>query len=371
MKFKVKTHDFQKAINSVEGVITAREIKSALSNIKVETGEKAIFLSATDLEISLKTSVEAEVFETGSISLPARQLSNAFKTINFEHTMLETDQEYPTQTIITDADSKIDFRLNINGIDADEIKTIGTVDMESIFELPCRTFLEMIRKTSYAVALEDTRFVFNGLFVLSKGEHVSFIGTDGRRLAKVDRVFPNKIPFDSGIIIPHKAVREIQKMIELNEFGRVGIIDKQIYIAIGNVELLCKLIDGTYPDYDSVIPKSSSENVRINKDSFQIALKQALIAAEEPSRQIRLRFVDNHLHINSSTPGSTEININIPVEYNSDETIIAFKGDYLIDVVKSIDDSELTVEFSGSNAPVLFRDPSDEEYLSVIMPMKL
>jgi DNA polymerase III subunit beta len=371
MKIEVKTSEFLKGISSVEGVISVRELRSILSNIKIEAEEEHVYLSATDLEISLKTTVNAKVIQPGTISLPAKQLSSSFKTLNFENALLEINDEYPTQVLITDADKKVDFSMNINGADAEEIKTISKVEDSMVAEIDCQQFAKMIKKTAGSVAVDDTRYVFNGLFVISKEEKLSAIGTDGRRLAKIDRINNNHLPFDKGIIIPHKAIREIQKMIDLNPVGKVGFIEEQIYFAAGNVEMLCKLLDGTFPDYESVIPKSTSKEARIAKDKISIALRQALIAAEEPSRQIRLKFHDNILNINSSTPGATEVNINLPIEYTDDETTIGFKGEYLVDVVKTIEGDEVIIGFTTSNAPVVFKDPADLEFLTVIMPMKL
>ena len=148
-------------------------------------------------------------------------------------------------------------------------------------------------------------------------------------------------------------------------------ISSEDLIKINEIELLCKLIDGNYPDYEAVIPKETHNNIKMPKDKFLVALRQALIAAEEPSRQLRLRFNDNNLHINASTPGTTEANINIPVDYSGEDTTIAFKGDFLLDIVKSIEDQEIIIEFNNSNAPVVFKDPSDPQYISVVMPMKL
>jgi DNA polymerase-3 subunit beta len=373
MKFLVKTSEFQKAISSVEGIITAREIKSVLSNIKVETAEDKVFLSATDLEISIKTSVSAKIISHGTSSIPAKQLSSILKTINFHETSIETisDNEGGVKTLITDGESKVDFRMFINGVEGEEITTIPKIENDLIFDFPCFTLAHMIKKTSYSVALEDTRFVFNGLYIVNTDNKICIVGTDGRRLAKIEREIQNDLPFKKGVIIPHKAIREILKMIDSAESGKIGLVDNQIYVAIKDVEILCKLIDGNYPDYEAVIPKDNKFSIHIPRDSFSIALKQALIAAEEPSKQIRLTTNKNSLHINSSNPGTTEVNINIPLQYDGDEMVIAFKGDYLADVVKSIEDSEIRVHFNNPNAPVTFKDGSDENYTSVIMPMKI
>jgi DNA polymerase-3 subunit beta len=373
MKFHVITSDFQKAISSVEGIISIREIKSALSNIKIETTEDKILLSATDLEISIRTSVPAKILSEGKGSVPAKQLSNILRLVNFPETSVEIvgDSEGTEQTLIKDAQEKIDFKMTINGISSDELKTIDKVNNDIKKEIPCFTLANMIKKTYSFIAVEDTRYVFNGLFLKTTPEKIIVAGTDGRRLAKIEREIQNDLPFEKGVIIPHKAIREILKLIETHDSGKMSLLDNQIYLEVNGSELLCKLIDGNYPDYEAVIPKETKYVVRLNKENFNVVLKQALIAAQEPNKQIRFGFSKGNLNINSSTPGTTEVSINIPVEYEGEDLLIALKGEYLTDLLKSIDDTDFDMRFSSPNAPVIFKDPSDEKFISVMMPMKL
>ena len=373
MKFHVKTTDFEKAISSVEGVVTVREVKSALSNIKIEAEDSKVYLSATDLEISIKTSIQANVVQNGIGSIPAKKLSSIIKTIDFNDTSIESikDGEGGDRTVITDAEGKKNFNMSISGIDSEDIQTIPKIDSKDTFDIPCTTFSEMIKKTYYSVAQEDTRFVFNGLYVVTDDTKIIIVGTDGRRLTKVEREINNHLPFEKGVIIPHKAIKEILRIIDSNDSGTVAIINNQIYVKVKEVELLCKLIDGNYPDYEAVIPKDSSNKVKIPKDRFAIVLRQALIAAEEPSKQVRLEFSSDNLTLSSATPGTTEASISIPIEYSGEEVKIAFKGEYLSDIVKSIHDNEIVMEFKTSSSPVIFRDPSDLQYIAVVMPMKI
>ncbi|MCZ8154832.1 MAG: DNA polymerase III subunit beta [Leptospira sp.] len=372
MKFTVNTTEFLKAINSVDGVISVREIKSALSNLKIQATDNSVYLSATDLEIAIKTSVNAIVGSKGSASLPAKQLSSIFKNLNFDTTALTTsDSNDSSETLITDASGKMDTKFKVNGIDSEDIKTIPVVDEASIVEFPCQTIREMFRKTSYAMAMEETRFVFNGLFLKPNDTDLIVVGTDGRRLSKIVRKFPKQFPFKNGVIIPHKAVREMLKMMEGKETAKIGFVEEQIYVSSGNIELLFKLIDGNFPDYEQVIPKQATQSVRLQKADFLTFLKQALISAEEPSKQIRLNFTPGSVNISSSNPGTMMFDHNMNIDYSGEPIAIAFKGDYLSDVVKVIDDPEVILEFSSSSAPVLFKDPSDSDFVSVIMPMKL
>jgi DNA polymerase-3 subunit beta len=372
MKFSVKTSEFLKAMHSIEGVINTKQIKSILSNVKLETLTDSIALSATDMEISLRTSVNAVIHSKGSTSIPAKNLSNAFKTINFPETLLElVEVDDSSQTFVTDADGKVGYKSSFLCLDPEEIKTIGNVDTSKVVEFPSLLLKEMIRKTYHAVAQEETRYVFNGLFFKSNGSELTVVGTDGRRLAKAVRKFPIELPFATGMIIPHKTIRETQKLLDLSENGKFGISESQFYLNIGNAELLSKLIDGSYPDYEQVIPKNSSYTLRINKEEFLVMLKQALTSAEEPSRQIRVHIKKGQLEISSSNPGAMQFENHMAIQYSGEDTVIAFKGDYLAETIKTIDDPEVEINFTNSNVPVLFKDPSDADYVAVIMPMKI
>lgn len=372
MKFSVSTSEFLRAIQSVEGVITHREVKSALSNLKLEVSPDSVSISATDLEIAIKTSVPANASETGIAFLPAKQLSNIFKNLQFENTLLTRSKNGDgSETLITDSNGKIDTKFRINGLDSDEIKTIPKVNNSNTTEFPTQTLKDMIRKSSFAMAVDENRFVFNGLFLKPQNTDLIAVGTDGRRLSKTVRKFVSEFPFKNGVIIPHKAIKEMTKMMEGKEKARLGFIEDQLYVSSGNVELLFKLLEGNFPDYEQVIPKHNSYSVRLIRSEFSTYLRQAMISAEEPSKQIRLSFSKSNLNISSSNPGTMQFELNTPIDYSGESLTIAFKGEYLNDVVKAVEDPEILLEFTTSSSPVLFKDPSDSEFVSVIMPMKL
>lgn len=375
MKFHVKTIDFNKAISTVESIVSTREVKSALANILIETesDSQLVYLSSTDMDISIKTSLSARIYSEGHGSIPAKQLGNIIKSINFPETSLELskDEEENLRTLITDAQEKVDFKMTINGYEEEEPRKFPKIEEAEKKYFSSTILSQMFKKTFHAVAVEDTRYVFNGLYLSANNEEITVVATDGRRLAKIQRKINNPFSFQNGIIIPHKAVREILKLLDNTENISLLYIQGQLYVSDGKTELLCKLIDGNYPDYDAVIPKSSKHSARINKEDFTIALRQALIAAEEPSHQIRLSFSNNKLNINSSDPGSTEASISLNVDYKGDDITIAFKGDYLIDITKVIEAQEIEVRFNTPNSPAVFLDPADNQFISVIMPMKI
>ncbi len=372
MEIHVKTSDFLKAIQTVEGVVNTKLIKSVLSNLKIEASDSKVFLSSTDMELSLRTSILSNVVKPGSTSLPARQLASIFKTIHFPDSKISvvSDPDNPL-TLITDAEGKVETVFQINGMNPEEIKTIGEIPEEDITNITTIILKDMIRKTYYAVATDEVRFVFNGLYFRSQGNLLTVVGTDGRRLARINRSFPSALPFSEGIIIPHKTIREMMKVLEEADLGKTGKIDGQFYIQIGNTEILSKLIEGSFPDYEQVIPKDVKYKTKVNKEEFSIILKQALISAEEPSKQIRFHFQPGKLTVFASNPGTIQFESTMRIDYSGEDLTIAFKGDYIADCIKSIDDLELEIQFSNSTTPVLFKDPSDTDYVAVIMPMKI
>lgn len=374
MDIQVKTSEFLKAIQTVEGVITTRQIKSILHNIRITVSDSKVYLFATDMEISLRTNIDCDVIKPGDTTLPAKQLSSIFKSIQFSDSRITIKESSDNITAeITDATNVNKTKFQIIGQSPEEMSSIDFKVGDNYPSIPTDVFNEMIKKSFFAVAMEETRFIFNGLFLKSIGDNFIAVGTDGRRLAKIIRKTPTqlKIGEEKGIIVPHKTIREISKIIPQDDFAKIAHIQDQFYLKVGNTELMSKLIEGNYPDYDQVIPKNTKHSVLMDKDNFNIVLKQALISAEEPARQIRLHFQKNLLTVTSTNPGTMQYENSIPIEYNDEELIIAFRGDYLVDCLKAIEDPNFEIQFSSPNQPVVIKDPSDVDFVAVVMPMKI
>lgn len=375
MKFTVDKSIFQKAIHTVEGIISAREIRSVISNILIEAGREGITLTATDLELGIKTTVPAETEEPGTITLPAKKLSQSVREFRGSSISFQTDSE--DRVSISDSSKVTKARISLMGSPSDEYPALTKMPDDAFVSFPTGVFTEMIRKTSYAVAEEDARYVFNGLYIQNEGAETTFVGTDGRRLARIIRTLETALPFDSTksqqVILPNKGVRELSKLLDGNEAGSVAFdpSDRRVYFRIADVELICKVIDGEFPRYDQVIPKKQDHLIEINRRELENALRQVAVMAAEPSRQVKLTFAADSLLVSASTPDIGEAQDSIPIQYSGEEMTVAFNSNYLLDIIKVLDIEILSIGFTSPSAPADIRDPGDERFVSVIMPMKL
>ncbi len=371
MKFKVDKQKFHKAITTVESIISSREIRSVISNVLIEVQNNTATLTATDLELGIKTSLEVETEQPGTITVPARKLSQSIREFRGSTISFESDEE--NRITIQDATGVSHARIMLMGTPSEEYPAIPSLPEDRYTSFPAAVSMDMIRKTGYAIAEEDARYVFNGLFLQNDGTKVSFVGTDGRRLAKIDRVFPETLAFQDGIIIPNKGVRELQKLLDSGETGMIAYDDRErrIHFRLGVVDLICKLIDGQYPDYRQVIPNTMSHKLKVNRLTLENSLRQVAVMAAEPSRQVRFTFAKGSITIAASTPDVGEAQDILSTEYDGEEITIAFNSNYLIDVIKVLNGEDIILGFSSSSAPAVILDPEDDDFVSVIMPMKV
>ncbi len=371
MKFKVDRQEFHKAINKVESIISAREIRSVISNILIEAEGGRAVLTATDLEIGIKTSIEVETSTPGTLTLPAKKLSQAIREFHGASLSIEADADH--RVTIVDASGVSKARITIMGAPSDEYPVIPTLPDKKFTVFPPGTVLEMIRKTGYAVAEEDARYVFNGLYMINDGNKVSFVGTDGRRLAKIEREFPETLPFKEGVILPNKAMRELHKLLDSGGEGKVAYEekDRRVYFRLGGVDLIAKLIEGQFPDYQQVIPSKLENKIQVNRERLEKSVRQVAVMAAEPSRQVRVSFQSGAMNIAASTPDLGEAQDSIETGYSGEEITIAFNSNFMMDVVRVIGTEEVSIGFTSPSSPAVIQEPDDKDFISVIMPMKI
>ncbi len=362
---------FFKAINIAESVISTKELRHMLSNILLRTKGNELELIATDLEIGIRMGLEAQVEVQGSIAVPAKKFSQAIREFRGNTIRMSVGED--EKVTITDVSGITKASIRIMGTSADEFPPMPVPESNDYVPFPSGTLIEMIRKTSYASAEEDARYVFNGLYFISKEKTLTVVATDGRRLAKIDRVMDNDLPFTSGVILPNKAVKELLRLLDAGTESSVAFdqADKKLFFRIGEINLICKLIDGQFPDYNVVIPQRLEYTVDINGAGFGNAIRQVAVMAAEPTRQIRLQFGSDTLSIKASTPDLGEAEDGVPVNFTGPETTIAFNSNYLLDILRIIETEDVKFGFSSPSSPAVIMDPKDEAFRSVIMPMKL
>ena len=371
MRLRVDKLKFQKAISKVEGVISSRDLKSQLSNILFETDKdgKRLFLTATDLEIDMKTGIECDVEESGEITLPARKISQIIKAIPGDTIELSTNDAY--ETVILDVSGASKARFAILGLPQSEFPTIQDVSDDALVEFPNSLFVKMLKSTSYAIAEEDSRFVFNGLYMVSDAKMVTFVATDGKRLSKIEREFPIELGLKEEIIVPYKAVREMLKILEPGDNSKLGLFGNHLFIKTPEVELRCNLIEGQYPNFNQVIPQDYNHTVSLSRDALNKSVRLVSVMANEQSKQVKLTFSKENLSIVANTPEVGEADDSVYCDYQGEDVEIGFNYDYVLEAIQFIENDDIRIGLNDNKAPLVIRDKADEQFVAVIMPMKL
>lgn len=370
MKLTVDRQQFLKAITTVDGIIPAREIRSVYSNVLVEVDRGTMSLTTTDLEMSLKTRLEVKMETKGSTTVPARKMAQIISTLDGDTLELSLDGD---RILIKPLQSTTRARMELVTSPASDYPSVPLIADTHFSAFPAAVLREMIHRTQYAMAQDDSRYVFNGIFGRTSKSEMVLVATDGRRLSKIQRDLGTALPFKDGIILPAKAVKELFRLLDASEDASVAFDEKErrVHFRIGSVELIVKLIDGSFPDYEQVIPKKIDYRIRVQRSELEKAIRQAASVAIDPARQVRLQISQNSVGFQSSTPDLGKGDNQLDCDYSGPDMTIGFNSVYLLDVLKVIDAEEVSIGFTSPSAPAVVTDPSDSDFVAVVMPMKI
>lgn len=370
MKLTVDRQQFLKAITTVDGIIPAREIRSVYSNVLVDVDKNVMSLTTTDLEMSLKTRLNVQMERKGTTTVPARKMAQIISTLDGETLELSLDGD---RILMKPLQSTTRARIELVTSPAADYPTVPVIADSQFVSFPGAVLREMIQRTQYAMAQDDSRYVFNGIYARTNKTDMVLVATDGRRLSKIQRDLGTTLPFKDGIILPAKAVKELFRLLDASEDSSVAFDekDRRVHFRIGNVELIVKLIDGSFPDYEQVIPRKIDYRIRVQRSELEKAVRQAASVAIEPARQVRLQISQNSVGFQSSTPDLGKGDNELDCDYSGPDMVIGFNSVYLLDVLKVIESDDVSIGFTSPSAPAVVTDPSDTEFVAVVMPMKI
>jgi DNA polymerase-3 subunit beta len=375
VKFKVDRNKLQKAIGTVIDATASNN--SILTHIMVEARDNALTLTATNLEITMRCRVESDVLEPGVIALPSKKLNLSVREFRGDVIQMESSED--ENVAMKDVSGKTRAKVTINGSPAGDFPSIESPEESKYIQFPVDMFMEMMRKTQYAIATEDARYVFNGMYITSENGTTVCVGTDGRRLSRVSREFPGGVSFGDNHIIPLDACKKLQNIFDSGEPGYFAyekdsespMNRNTLHFRSGSIDMICKLIDGQYPNYKQVIPDKVSYRVSVNRQNLESAIRQVAVMAAEPTKQVRFKLSKGELGIASQTQDVGDANDSIPCEYDGPEMEIAFNSNYLTDVTRSMSSDNIEIGFSSHSAPMIMIDPEDQGFVAVVMPMKI
>lgn len=363
MKFTVIRSKFLEGLMTVQNVVSSKGTLQILSNALIHVENNQMSITTTDLDISMRCVIPCEVEKPGSTTLPIRRVVSIMKELN---------EGSVTVQVADDDEAKFQSGssfFRIIGLPTRDFPPIPATEGKFCYRIDQGVLKEMLRKTSYAASLDETRRVLNGVLMAFKANKLTMVATDGRRLALVDHEVEFPEQAETEMILPTKAVNELMRVL-MNE-GEVKIYAQknQVVFEIGTTIMSSKLVDGVYPNYRQVIPGGCDERVTIEREELLRAVRRVSVMATDKSNAVRLTFSANQLTINITSQEVGEGRETIPVKYTGKEISIVFNPEYVMDPLKNMDDDEVYFELSDGHSPALLK--CSVPFLYVLMPLRL
>jgi DNA polymerase III subunit beta len=355
-------------LQAVQNVVSTRTTLPILSNVLLRAEGDRLEFTATDLDVTVVSSVEAKVKKPGAATVPVKKLFGIVRELASGEIDLEVDDKN-----VCSVRAGASF-YKINGLAADEFPPMPKFKDDKKVSLPQEKVKGMMKKTSFAISTDESRYVLNGIFISLKDQKMTMVATDGRRLALVDEEVEVAETSHGEFIVPAKAVNELNRLLQDKGEVEIRYTDNQASFTLkdekgSSVLIISKLIEGNYPNYRQVIPNEVKERVSLIREEFLHALRRAEIMTSEKSNSVKLTFGKNNLAITANSPEVGEARESLAINYKGKEMAIAFNPKYMIDPLNALTNDEVFIELIDDLSPGVLK--INGPFLYVVMPMRL
>lgn len=371
MKFTIERAALLKSLGHVQSVVERRNTIPILSNVKFEAGDGALHLNATDMDLDIVEQVMANVTMPGAMTVSAHTLYDIVRKLP-EGAQVNIDVDGNGQITLSAGRS----HFTLASLPVDEFPILSGGDLPHQFNLKAAQLRSLIDRTRFAISTEETRYYLNGIYIHKTNREgnslLRAVATDGHRLASVDIPIPVGAEGIPGVILPRKAVTELRKLIdETSDEIAVSLSESKIRFAFDDVVLTSKLIDGTFPDYERVIPDGNDKLMDLNCSGFAEAVDRVSAISSEKSRAIKLSLSAGVLVLSASSPEHGSATEELEVNYQGDKLEIGFNSAYLLDVARQIDGETARFTMADAASPTVIQETNDDTALYVLMPMRV
>jgi DNA polymerase-3 subunit beta len=373
MRLSIERAALLKALNHVQSVVERRNTIPILSNVLLAAQGDTLKLTATDLDIEITESAPAEVERAGQTTAPANYLYDFVRKLP-DNAAVKFDVSGDDPRLFISAGKS---RLHLPVLPAGDFPSMPSDGFETRFEVGPTELARLIDKTRFAISTEETRYYLNGIFfhtvANSSGEPVlRAVATDGHRLALADHAAPKGAQGMPGVIVPRKTINELKRLLDdAADMVEVAVSPQKIRFAVGDAVLTSKLIDGSFPEYARVIPKSNAKKLKIDNKAFAEAVDRVATVSAERSRSVRLALEKDKVTLTVNNPDAGVATEDLPADYRDEAMEIGFNARYLLDVAQQIEGEEALFELADSGSPTLVRDEADAHALYVLMPLRV
>lgn len=372
MEFKIDKDVFLKALQRIQGIVEKRNTMPILSNVLIEAGPERIELTATDLEVGMKSSYPARITREGKITVSAKKIYEIIKELPDMEIHISTRENDWVEIHCGKS------HFNIVGLSPAEFPYFPKINESTFIRLNSGILSGMVEKTIFAVCHDETKYNLNGIFIKMQEEEgkksLKMVATDGHRLAitQHDVDAEQTAELAKGIIFPKKGIYELKKLTEEEETDLfLGFMDNSAVIRKGDTTVVMRLVEGDFPDYTRVIPQNNDKRIMIKREDFLHTLRRMAILSSEKYKGIKLDVRAGSMEISSSNPEVGEAREELEVTYGDEGVTIRFNAKYLIDVLTVLTEQEIELTIKDDLSPAMLKPLDSTEFLSVIMPMRL
>ncbi len=373
MKINVERGAFLKALSHVQSVVERRNTIPILSNVMIEAGKGQVKLTATDLDIEIKEATAADVLRNGAATAPAHMLYDIVRK-------LQEGAQVQVELLSSEggrlAVSAGTSRFELACLPKEDFPQMAAGALPHKFRLEADELKRLIDKTRFAISTEETRFYLNGIYLHAakdgKVRMLRAVATDGHRLARFELDLPDGAGDMPGVIVPRKTVGELRRLLDDAEGAiEVSLSDTKIQFNFGGIELTSKLIDGTFPDYQRVIPSGNDKVLSLDSKDFAASVDRVSTISADKTRAVKLSLNKDKLTLSVVNPESGTATEELSATYNAPALEIGFNARYLLDITGQIEGKDVRFLLSDAGSPTIVEDVGDKRTLYVLMPMRV
>src|SRR6516165_10517527 len=371
MEIVVTKSDLQKELTATQGVVERKTTIPILSNFLFEAGGDKLSLTATDLDLSLRTSCDAKVKKEGSCTIPARKL--------YDYVKLLPDADITIKLLENHWVSIRCGRSNTKmvGMAKSNFPTLPVFPTAGVVKIPSQVLRAMIARTSFAIATEESRYTLNGALMVLKPESITMVATDGHRLAHVERTSERfeGVSGEMKTLVPKKAMDELRALVDATDVETIEFAkdESTLFFRIGPRLLTSRQLTGQFPNYEAVLPKDNSKSVSLHGEDLAAAIARVAQFADERSRAVRLKLEKGELKLSASSTETGESEDSIETPYNGDSLSIGFNAQYILDFLKAVGSGDVSLELKDAQSAGQLRPlgSDDYKYRYIVMPMRI
>lgn len=363
MKFAVTKEALLDGLQRIQNVVSTRSTLPVLTNALLETTETGLRLTTTDLEVAVRCEIVAQVEKPGATTLPARRLAAIVRELPASEITIETD----SKNISTLRCGSSFFK--IFGLAKEEFPVFPSFQDAKTHSIKQSELKDGLRKTAYAISVDETRYVLNGILFAFKENKLTLVATDGRRLALFDSDLEFPRSHERDFIVPTKAVTELQRLLGEDGEVQISVAENLVSFELNGAQLASKLVEGNYPNYRQVIPGEAKERITLEREAFLNSVRRVSLLSSEKTSSVRLNFSKNNLDITANTPEVGEASESLAVAYRGRDISIAFNPEFLMDPLRNLTNDEVHIELIDEMSPGVLK--INTPFLYVIMPMRV